>query len=170
MLSSLMVLLRLTALLTRLCPVPALSQAPYYPGTSQRYQAFRDKYPQAEAIRLGPLDPELEARTAQRLPFLLNVLSSYPGDPQKEYAFQVEPFAPVLTVVRIPGASGAAGAGALGEEEEAVPRFLEAAVRAANEDLWGTLSCTRLVDPRTQEASARGLGAGHRGGRGPGSK
>lgn len=27
--------------------------------------------------------------------------------------------------------------------------FLEEAVRAANEDLWGTLSCTMLVHPET---------------------
>jgi hypothetical protein len=33
------------------------------------------------------------------LPWLLNVLPAPPANPSSEYCFQVEPFAPVLTVV-----------------------------------------------------------------------
>lgn len=50
---------------------------------------------------------------------------------------QVEPFAPVLTVVRLP--------------TQGVTQFLEEAVRFANEDLWGTLSCTLVLHPNTEK-------------------
>ncbi len=56
------------------------------------------------------------------LPWLLNVLDAPPTASSDEYAFKVEPFAPVLTVVQLQadglqrfleqvGALGAAGAG-----------------------------------------------------------
>lgn len=55
---------------------------------------------QAEAISSGePADPG--AACGEPLPFLINELPAYPADPAAEYAFNVEPFAPVLTVVKV---------------------------------------------------------------------
>ncbi len=56
----------------------------------------------------------------------------------------------MLTVVRLP--------------TQGVPQFLEQAVRFANEDLWGTLSCTLVLHPDTEkhfpaETEKVGLGA-----------
>ncbi|KAL4457777.1 hypothetical protein ABPG75_012642 [Micractinium tetrahymenae] len=107
-------------------PLPA----PYYPGIRQRYEAFRQAYPQAEAISSGrPADPG--AACGEPLPFLVNELPAFPDDPASEYAFNVP--------VRHAGPASSLEEG-----------FLQEAVRAANEDLWGTLSCTLLVHPDTQ--------------------
>ncbi|PSC71464.1 NAD-dependent aldehyde dehydrogenase [Micractinium conductrix] len=116
--------------------------AAYYPGIRQRYEAFQSAYPQAEAIASGqPADPD--AACGPPLPFLINELPSWPADPSSEYAFRVEPFAPVLTFVRVPAVAGTASV------EQG---FMSAAVKAANEHLWGTLSCTLLVHPATEAA------------------
>lgn len=55
------------------------------------------------------------------------------------HALQVEPFAPVLTVVRIPADSPA--------------QFMEKATAFANQRLWGTLSCTVLLHPDAEAAA-----------------
>lgn len=117
------------------CPLPA----PYYPGIRQRYEAFRQQYPGAEAIAAPPA--EAHAPCGDPLPWLLNVLPAYPADPKAEYAFRTEPFAPVLTVVKVSAPS---------DGRPAEVRYLEAATRAANDDLWGTLSCVMLVHPETE--------------------
>ncbi|KAL4443037.1 hypothetical protein ABPG77_008528 [Micractinium sp. CCAP 211/92] len=128
------------ALKAELAELPA--PAPYYPGIRQRHEAFQKAYPQAEAISSGePADPG--AACGEPLSFLINELPAYPADPAAEYAFNVEPFAPVLTVVKVPLPE----AGPAGSLEEA---FMQAAVRSANEDLWGSLSCTVLVHPETE--------------------
>lgn len=118
-------------------PLPA----PYYPGLRQRYEAFKQAYPQAQTISAEPAEPE--ARCGEPLPYLVNELPAYPVDPSKEYALKVEPFAPIITFVKVPLAGGS------GSLEE---RYLEAAVKAANQDLWGSLSCTILVHPETEAA------------------
>lgn len=41
------------------------------------------------------------AACGEPLPFLINELPAYPADPAAEYAFNVEPFAPVLTIVKV---------------------------------------------------------------------
>ncbi len=50
---------------------------------------------------------------------------------------QVEPFAPVLTIVKLP--------------TKGVEDFLTQAVALANDSLWGTLSANLLVDSRTEQ-------------------
>lgn len=225
-------------------PLPA----PYYPGIRQRYQAFKDAYPQAsslekwatrgreglragteqirlqawpcegrlyrfsvhivktcpcsspahvpalhymQAIHAPPADPG--AACGEPLPYLVNELPAYPADAKSEYAFRVEPFAPTLTFVKVrvpllctlgrPHCQTAPVAHAacprcLPRRSHALPSvpywprhahacfvqmavdgegslveaFLEQAVRAANEDLWGSLSCSLLVDPTTEAA------------------
>lgn len=121
---------------------------PYYPGIHSRYEAFRAAYPQAEALapvgegaEAARVGPKAESCGAS-LPWLVNVLPAYPSDPESEYAFNVEPFAPVVTFVKVPAAAG----------PELVPSFLKAAVKAANDDIWGSLSCTLLVHPATEAA------------------
>lgn len=67
----------------------------------------------------------------------------WPADPKAEYALQVEPFAPVLTFVRVPtggAGDGTANGGAKGGSGASLAEaFLSAAVTAANEDIWGSL-------------------------------
>jgi acyl-CoA reductase-like NAD-dependent aldehyde dehydrogenase len=116
--------------------------APYYPGLRQRYEAFKQAYPQAEAISAQPADRG--AACGEPLPYLVNELPTWPAEPSNEYAFRVEPFAPVVTFAKVP--ADAAARGSLAE------RFLAAAVPAANNDLWGSLSCTVLVHPATEAA------------------
>lgn len=119
-------------------PLPA----PYYPGLRQRYEAFKQAYPQAEAIAAPPAEPN--AACGEPLPYLVNEMDAWPADPASEYAFRVEPFAPVVTFVKVPTAAAAG--------DSLAERFLAAAVLAANRDLWGTLSCTLLVHPATEAA------------------
>jgi hypothetical protein len=111
-----------------------LAQTPprqaYYPGAQQRYQAFLDRYPQAQV--LGP-------RTETIVPW--TVIPDLP--PQSEYAFSTEAFCGVLAQVSL--------AATTAEE------FLTQAVTFANQQVWGTLSCTLLVDPKTQRRWAREL-------------
>ena len=52
-----------------------------------------------------PADPSLPC--GEVLPTLVNVLERYPANGQEEDAFQVEPFAPIVTFAKV-GASGLA--------------------------------------------------------------
>lgn len=110
----------------------------YYPGSEQRFQAFCDRYPQAE--RLGTAAPE------DCLPWTL--IEGVPPD-AGEHALQVEAFCGVLATVELDATTPA--------------EFLDRAVDFANERLWGSLSCGVIVDPgaerllgeRLQDAVAR---------------
>lgn len=51
---------------------------------------------------------EPEATCGEPLPYLVNVLPSWPADPASENAFRVEPFAPVVTFVKVRCAEAAA--------------------------------------------------------------
>lgn len=112
-------------------------EPPYYPGIRKRYEAFKAHYPNCEVIEPTPPGMGCTPEVGPHLPFLLNIMDKLPEDPRSEPAFQVEPFAPVLTVVRLP--------------TQGVTQFLEEAVRFANEDLWGTLSCTLVLHPNTEK-------------------
>jgi acyl-CoA reductase-like NAD-dependent aldehyde dehydrogenase len=98
----------------------------YYPGAQQRYQAFLDNYPQAR-----PLQP----RADDIVPWTL--IPGVKPDPS-EYALRNEAFCGVLAIVELDASSPA--------------DFLARAVPFANDVCWGTLSCSVLVDPRTQKA------------------
>jgi acyl-CoA reductase-like NAD-dependent aldehyde dehydrogenase len=106
-----------------------LAQTParqaYYPGAQDRYQTFLDKYPQSEP---------LGTRTDRIVPWtLIPDVSSAAG----EYALVEEAFCGVLAVVEI--------------ESQSAPEFLAKAVEFANDRVWGTLSCTVLIDRSTQQ-------------------
>ncbi|HEY9908747.1 MAG TPA: aldehyde dehydrogenase family protein [Thermosynechococcaceae cyanobacterium] len=96
----------------------------YYPRAQQRYQAFLDRYPQSEP---------LASRTAAIVPW--TVIPNVPPA-AGEYALTTEAFCGVLAEVSLDATSA----------EE----FLAEAVTVANEKIWGTLSCTVLIDRTTQ--------------------
>jgi acyl-CoA reductase-like NAD-dependent aldehyde dehydrogenase len=97
----------------------------YYPGAQDRYQTFLDKYPQSEP--LGTRTPEIVPWTI--IPDVPTVAG--------EYALTEEAFCGVLAQVSIESPSAA--------------DFLTKAVDFANDRVWGTLSCTVLIDPQTQK-------------------
>jgi acyl-CoA reductase-like NAD-dependent aldehyde dehydrogenase len=106
-----------------------LAQTParqaYYPGAQDRYQAFLDKYPQSEP---------LGTRTDRIVPWtLIPDVPTVAG----EYALVEEAFCGVLAEVQI--------------ESQSAPEFLTRAVEFANDRVWGTLSCTVLIDRATQQ-------------------
>jgi Aldehyde dehydrogenase family len=105
-----------------------LAQTPpreaYYPGSQERYQSFLDRYPQSE--QLGP-------RTDAVIPWtLIPDIPALAG----EYALTEEAFCGLLGEVKIAA--------------KTAPEFLTNAVNFVNEKVWGTLSCTLLIDGKTQ--------------------
>jgi acyl-CoA reductase-like NAD-dependent aldehyde dehydrogenase len=113
----------LTALRRELAAVPA--RCAYYPGAQDRYQTFLDKYPQSEPV--GTRQPEIVPWT------LIPSVPAVAG----EYALTEEAFCGILAEVSI--------------ESQSAADFLTKAVEFANDRVWGTLSCTVLIDPRTQQ-------------------
>ncbi|RYE89999.1 MAG: aldehyde dehydrogenase, partial [Myxococcales bacterium] len=103
----------------------------YYPGAQQRYQGFLDKYPKAKP---------LGQRTDDVVPWTL--IPDVKPDPE-EYALRNEAFCGVLAITSL--------------DASRAEDFLAKAVKFANDDCWGTLSCTVLVDPRTELALGTAL-------------
>ena len=97
----------------------------YYPGAQARYQTFLDTYPQSAA--LGPRTPEIVPWTI--IPDVPPVAG--------EYALNEEAFCGVLAQVSI--------------DADTAADFLTTAVDFVNDRVWGTLSCTVLIDPQTQQ-------------------
>jgi acyl-CoA reductase-like NAD-dependent aldehyde dehydrogenase len=113
----------LAAVRIELAAIPA--RQAYYPGAQDRYQAFLDKYPQSAS---------LELRTPEIVPWtIIPDIPSVAG----EYALNEEAFCGILAQVSI--------------ESDSAPDFLTKAVDFANDRVWGTLSCTVLIDPKTQK-------------------
>jgi acyl-CoA reductase-like NAD-dependent aldehyde dehydrogenase len=97
----------------------------YYPGAQDRYQTFLDKYPQSEP--LGTCTPAIVPWTI--IPDVPPVAG--------EYALNEEAFCGILVEVSI--------------NAQTAPDFLTQAVEFANDRVWGTLSCTVLIDRQTQK-------------------
>lgn len=117
----------------------SLPHAPaYYPGATQRWNNFRKQYPDAKEIR-GPKASPVQSQTS--LPLLLVGPVDGQATDKEEMVFRDEAFAPVFAIVELPG--GAPGTDA--------KEFLDAAVSFCNDKLWGSLSCTLLVHPSTEE-------------------
>ncbi|MGK0359272.1 MAG: hypothetical protein ACI9U2_001573 [Bradymonadia bacterium] len=95
----------------------------YYPGAADRYAHFLDAYPQSQKI--GP-------RIDGGLPW--GLIPDVPADDTGP-AFTEESFCGVVAQTALPGA----------DAEE----FLRNAVAFCNDRLWGTLSASLIVDPRT---------------------
>lgn len=96
----------------------------FYPGARERFAAFREAYPAAETFG-HPSDGEL--------PWMLipGLSPDATGDP----AYRVEAFCSVTAETTIDAPDTAA--------------FLVRATAFANEQLWGTLNATLIVDART---------------------
>lgn len=111
----------------------ALARTPprraYYPGAAARWAAFKEQYPAAEIVG---------AEAEGAVPW--TVIPRLDGN---EYALTHEAFCGVLAVVEL-GAPDFVGAHP--------GRFLERATTFANEKCWGTLSCSVLIHPDTEEA------------------
>lgn len=100
----------------------------YYPGAQDRFAtltAGKDK-----ALRLGQATPD-------RLPWTM--IRGLDPAANNEPLFSTEPFCSILSEV------------ALTEREPAA--FLTAAAAFANDKLWGTLSCSIYIHPRTERSS-----------------
>jgi acyl-CoA reductase-like NAD-dependent aldehyde dehydrogenase len=97
----------------------------YYPGAQDRYQAFLDRYPQS--VALGTRSPQIVPWTI--IPDVPPVTG--------EYALNEEAFCGILAQVSIAAT--------------AAPDFLTKAVDFVNDLVWGTLSCTVLINPQTQK-------------------
>ena len=106
-----------------------LSAAPprvaYYPGAADRYARFLDAYPQSEKI-----GPQIDGGLPWGL--IPDVPAADTGP-----AFSEESFCGVAAQTTLPGADAA--------------EFLRNAVEFCNDRLWGTLSASLIVDPRTEE-------------------
>jgi hypothetical protein len=103
----------------------------YYPGSQECYQTFLDRYPQAE---------QLGQRTESVIPwtFIPDISPS-----AEEYALTEEAFCGLLGEVTI--------------EAHTALEFLSKAVIFVNEKVWGTLSCSLLIDRRTERKYRREL-------------
>ncbi len=106
----------------------------YYPGARDRYAGFLAKYPHAQVLGSAPSDAPEDVVPWTVIP---NVSTD------EDYALRNEAFCGIVAEMELsaPGPGGAS-----------VPRFLEEAVKVANESCWGTLSCCMLVHPATEEA------------------
>jgi acyl-CoA reductase-like NAD-dependent aldehyde dehydrogenase len=108
----------------------ALAKTPprraYYPGAKDRFRAFLEHYPQADPV--GPTGDDVVPWT---------VLPDVPPK-RGEYALSNEAFCGVLATTSL--------------EANDPAEFLTRAVRFANDDCWGTLSCMMLVHPSTLES------------------
>jgi acyl-CoA reductase-like NAD-dependent aldehyde dehydrogenase len=96
----------------------------YYPGAKQRYLKFLERYPQAQPVNSG---------SDTIVPWTL--IPDVPAE-TGEYALTQEAFCGVLAEVNLDAMDPG--------------DFLEKAVAFVNQNVWGNLSCTLLVDPRTQ--------------------
>jgi acyl-CoA reductase-like NAD-dependent aldehyde dehydrogenase len=99
----------------------------YYPGAQERYDQFLENYPQAKAFG---------ERTADIIPWTI-----IPGvKPSKEeYALSTEAFCGLVAEVEL--------------DVTTAEDFLNESLRVANEECWGSLSCSLVIDPRTEKAN-----------------
>jgi hypothetical protein len=114
----------LTLLHQELAAIP--NRQAYYPGAKERYQAFLDHYPQAQALTCA--DQESIPWTV--IPDISPTLG--------EYALNHEAFCGLLAEVSL--------------DAHEPGEFLAKAVNFANQKVKGTLSCVLLVHPATEKA------------------
>lgn len=101
-----------------------LPRAPYYPGATELYERFVSAHPQA--LRIG-------AAMDETLPWA--VIPDISPDKQDEICFTTESFCPVIAETSIDAPNAA--------------DFIAKAVDFANSELWGTLSATIIVHPKS---------------------
>ena len=101
-------------------------RVPYYPGAEERQAAFVEQHP--EAHQFGP-------RGEGRVPWTF-ITGLDPSDPD-DICFTTEAWCGVTSEVAV--------------EAESVVAFIQRAVDLANDTLWGTLSCSIIVHPKSLE-------------------
>ena len=140
----------------------------YYPGSTERYESFRAAYPN-DHITIGTSTKEEKGRrkvkdSAIILPWMVITLpavvdiSTESGRQiaRQEFAFQHEPFCPILTIAQYGNSDST--------ECETCDNYddIMTAVSIANDYIYGTLSCTLVTNddeslmnhsnPRLEEA------------------
>jgi acyl-CoA reductase-like NAD-dependent aldehyde dehydrogenase len=117
----------------------AEERVPYYPGAVDRWQAFIDAHPQAEwysvasrGVRAGGNGEDGD----DRVPFTL-IPELDPADTD-DIAFTTEAFCGVMGEVPL-------------DAPRSVVAYIDEAVDFCNDHLWGTLSATILVHPKSLE-------------------
>lgn len=118
-----------------LAKIPA--RRAYYPGAQARYEAFLDRYPQAQVIGLSAQNYKNEPPI---IPW--TIIPDVPAA-LDEYALNTEAFCGILAEVSLDAADAES--------------FLTQAVDFANQYIWGNLSCVLLVDSFTQKRCAKTL-------------
>jgi hypothetical protein len=103
----------------------AEDRLPYYPGALDRWKTFTDAHPGAEWF--GETGDD-------RVPFTLIPELDPEGD--DDVAFTTEAFCGVMGEVAL-------------DAERSIPDYLDAAVDFCNDTLWGTLSASIIVHPRS---------------------
>ena len=119
----------------------------YYPGAVERHREFLKQYPEAMVLGAVPTDAPEEVVPWTAIP-------DVPAD-AGGYALTNEAFCGVVAEVTLDLAENEGGI--LRERGHGGPsakRFLEEAVKFANERCWGTLSCCLLVHPVVEEDHA----------------
>ncbi|TXD37561.1 aldehyde dehydrogenase [Lujinxingia vulgaris] len=104
----------------------------YYPGAEERFDTFINANDQAELF--GP-------REGGVLPW--GLIPNVPADDTDNVCFTTESFCGVMCETSLDASSPS--------------EFLKRATDFCNERLWGTLSASILIDPRTQRADAAAL-------------
>jgi len=105
---------------------------PYYPGTKKRYDSFIEAY--KEHVR--QIQPKNSQIPEGYLPWTMIV--DIPPE-QGSFCFLNEAFSPLLFFVNLDVGEPNAG------------NFLPAVTKFCNEQLWGTLSCSIVIDPPTEK-------------------
>lgn len=98
----------------------------YYPGAADRHAAFVAAHPRARLLGRAGLDGSLP----------WTVVSGADPGKHDDICFTTEAFCSLMAETALPAADPV--------------QFLDQAVRFANDTLWGTLSATVLIDPRTR--------------------
>jgi len=136
----------LEALRTQLAEMP--QAPPYYPGAHERFAAFEREYPDAEHIEAPPAQPSGQdlgvaaypelGQNITQLPSLLFEVGTIGETDCKTYALKEEAFAPVLAIATV----------ACDNAED----FPLKAAQAANDHVFGTLSCNLIYPDGKNEA------------------
>lgn len=100
------------------------ARAPYYPGAEDRHDAFLKDHP--DAFQFGP-------RGDGRVPWTL--ITDLDSDKKDDICFTTEAWCGVTSEVPLAAAD--------------VVTYIQKAVEFANDNLWGTLSCSIIVHPTT---------------------
>lgn len=101
------------------------SRLAYYPGAAGRWSEFVEDHPEAE---------QYGERTSEQLPWTL--IPQVDPDATDEIAFTTEAFCSLMAEVEL-------------DAPRDVAAYLDRAVEFCNEQVWGTLSASILVHPRT---------------------